>query len=107
MIGAKIGDKDSVNSTFNASFQGNLTVGTIALTNSSGCKQVTLFVNDAYQTSRFVEVLLTDNDSIIFTSLLEQDQTGFSGSTLDFEMIVGENGDVAGATNYYFFVELS
>jgi hypothetical protein len=39
--------------------------------------------------------------------LLEQDATGFSGSTLDFQMIVGENGDTEEATNYYFYVELS
>jgi len=46
---------------------------------------------------------------VIYAALLEQDQTGFQGgsSTLDFEMIVGENGDSTEATIYYFFVELT
>ena len=107
MIGSTTGDRDNVNGTFNASFTGSFAVGATSISSTSGCKQTTLFVSDLYQTTKFVEVLLSDNDSIVFTSLLEQDQTGFSGSTLDFEMIVGENGDVTAATNYYFFVELS
>ena len=107
MIGANISERDSLNGTFNASFAGSFSVGSTSITSTSGCRQTTLFVNDNYQTSKFVEVLLTDNDSIIFTSLLEQDATGFSGSTLDFEMIVGDNGDDSAATNYYFFVELT
>lgn len=106
-LGANPTDSDSVNRTFNATYTGVFEVGTLTISSASSCRQTTLFVNDAYQTSRFVEVLLTDNDSIIYTALLEQDATGFSGSTLDFEMIVGENGDSAAATNYYFFVELS
>ena len=107
ILGSNIYDKDSVNSTFNVTFAGSFSVGSTAISSTSGCRQTTLFVSDAYQTTRFVEVLLSDNDSIVFTSLLEQDATGFSGSTLDFEMIVGENGDTVAATNYYFFVELT
>ena len=107
MIGASDGDRDNVNATFNATFTGSFQVGGTTISSTSGCRQATLFVSDNYQTSRFVEVLLSDNDSIVFTSLLEQDQTGFQGSPLDFEMIVGENGDLTAATNYYFFVELS
>ena len=107
MIGAATSDRDSVNGTFNATFTGTFQVASTTISSTSGCRQVTLFVSDAYQTSKFVEVLLSDNDSIVFTSLLEQDQTGFQGSPLDFEMIVGENGDLTAATNYYFFVELA
>ena len=107
MIGSSTGDRDNVNATFNASFTGSFSVGSTAISSTSGCKQTTLFVSDLYQTTRFVEVLLSDNDSIVFTSLLEQDQTGFSGRSLDFEMIVGENGDTVAASNYYFFVELT
>ena len=106
-IGASTTDKDSVNSTFNSTFTGTFQVGGITISSSSGCRQTTLFVNDQYQQTDFIEVLLTDNNSIVYTALLEQDATGFSGSTLDFEMIVGENGDIASATTYYFFVELA
>ena len=106
-IGSNIYDRDSVNATFNASFTGSFQVGSTTINSQSGCRQSTLNVNDQYQTSKFVEVLLTDNNSIVYTALLEQKQTGFSGSALDFEMLVGENGDTVAATNYYFFVELS
>ena len=107
MIGAGNGDRDNVNSTFNDTFAGSFQVGTTAISSTSGCRQVNLFSNDQYQTTNFAEVLLTDNNSIIYTSLLEQDGIGFQGSPVDFEMIVGENGDIAAATNYYFFVELT
>ncbi|MEK6943617.1 MAG: hypothetical protein AABX00_06145 [Nanoarchaeota archaeon] len=106
-LGAQPSDSDSINKTFNQTFSGNFQVGTSVINNESGCMQTTLFVNDRYQTNDFVEVLLTDNQSIIYTALLEQNQIGFQGSPVDFQMIVGENGDVASATTYYFFVELS
>ncbi len=102
---------DSVNSTFNQTYGNDgstFTVGTRTINNADNCSMVTLFANDAYQTTNFKEVLLTDNESIIFAALLERDATGFSGSTLDFEMIVGVNGTKAGTTRpYYFYVELS
>lgn len=111
MIGANVsnGDRDSVNGTFNATFTGSFAVGSTTIDNTDSCRQVTLFVNDVHQTTDFVEVLLTDNNSIIFTALLEQDADGFQtgAATLDFELIVGENGDITTATNYYFFVELT
>ena len=106
-IGALTSDKDSLNSTFNQTFSGNFQVGIYPISSASGCMQATLFVNDQYQTNDFVEVLLTDNQSIIYTALLEQNQIGFQGSPVDFQMIVGENGDITSATTYYFFVELS
>ena len=107
MIGASNGDRDNVNSTFNSTFTGSFSVGSTAISSTSGCRQVTLNVNDGTQKTQFVEVLLSDNNSIVYTSILEQDATGFQGSPVDFEMIVGENGDIPAATSYYFFVELS
>ena len=106
-IGSNIYDRDSVNSTFNDTFTGTFTVGSTTITATSGCRQTTLFVSDAYQQTDFVEVLLTDNDSIIYTALLESDTTGFESAPVDFEAIVGENGDTVAATTYYFFVELA
>ena len=44
-------------------------------------------------------------------ALLENDVTGFQGTTADFEMIVGVNSTDTTAPNhvrnYYFYVELS
>ena len=106
-IGATIADHDSVNATFNQTYTGSFQVGGITIGAANACRQVSLYVNDAYQSTKFKEVLLTDNASIVYTALLEQDQTGFQGGPVDFEMIVGENGEVPAATPYYFFVELS
>jgi hypothetical protein len=107
MIGALPTDKDSLNRTFNQTFSGSFQAGTKSITSADSCMQTTLNVNDRYQTNDFVEVLLTDNDSIIYTALLEQNAIGFQGAPVDFQMLVGENGDIASATTYYFFVELS
>jgi hypothetical protein len=100
-------DVDGIDETFNRTFARSFQVGSNTIDSSSGCSVVGLNVNSAYQESEFQEVLLTDNNSIIYTAILEQDETGFQGSTLDFQMIVAENGDVEEATNYYFYVELS
>jgi hypothetical protein len=107
MIGAGMGDRDNHNATFNSTFTGSFQVGSITINSGSGCRQTNLFSNDNYQTTDFGEVLLTDNVSIIYTAILEQDAIGFQGAPVDFQLIVGENGDQAGTRTYYFFVELS
>ena len=107
MIGAGMGDRDNHNATFNSTFSSSFKIGSTTINAQSGCMQVTLFVNDNHQTADFAEVLLTDNNSIVYTALLEQNAIGFQGAPVDFQMIVGENGDIATASNYYFFVELS
>ena len=107
MIGANGYDKDSIVSTFANYFTGSFSVGGTLIDSADSCLQVALNTNDAPQSTDFVEVLLTDNSSLIYTTLLEQDSTGFQSSPVDFEMIVGENGDIAAASTYYFFVELT
>jgi hypothetical protein len=68
----------------------------------------TLNTNAGYQTTLFKEILLTDNVSVVFTSILEQNQNAFNSNPADFEMIVGVNSTVQYSTRtYYFFVELS
>ena len=107
-LGMSPSDADTVNKTFNLTFTGTLQVGSITLNEGDCCQVVSLNVNDGYDELRFNETILTDNTTkIIYTSMLEQDQEGFQGSTLDFQMIVGENGDTTEATNYYFYVELT
>jgi len=100
-------DLDGIGETFNTTFSGSFTVGSTTIDANDGCYQTYLYVSDAYQTTNFKEVLLTDNASVIFTSILESDETGFDGSDWDFQMIVAEDGGTAATTNYYFFVELS
>ena len=104
-------DRESFNRTFNLTYQGGFSVGSNpAITTTDGCSLVSLYVNDNYDQADFNVTLLHQNqskDMTIYAAILEQQATGFSGATLDFQMIVGENGDITGATDYYFYVELS
>lgn len=107
-------DEDSVNATFNQTFGddgASIGIGSVTINNQENCSMVTLYNNNGYQTTDFQEILLTDNESIVFTAILEQDTTGFQNIPIDFEMMVGVNGTSATAAthikNYYFYVELS
>ena len=109
-IGAATTDKDGVNETFNLTYSGSFSAGTKTIVAGDQCPIASLFASDAWTGVSFNETVLfqnQSNDMVIYVALLEQDRIGFSGSTLDFEMIVGENGDSVAATNYYFFVELT
>lgn len=103
--------QDSVNGTFNQTFgddSATLTVGSLTFTNSNNCSMATPFTNSLYNTANYQEVILTDNESIIFAGILELSAAGFDGSTADFQLLVGVNGTTQGTTrDYYFFVELN
>jgi len=62
------------------------------------------------QDNNFEEVLLyePESQSVVFTSLLNEDTLGFDGRTHDFEMLVLEDGHGTDTdtTTYYFYVEL-
>jgi hypothetical protein len=112
-IGANSGDSDTVNATFNLTFDGSFTIGSSVTIDSVGtmnCSRVSLNVNDVYDTASFDEVVLIDNgtaESVVYATILEESTAGFQNVALDFQMIVGEDGDITAATNYYFYVELS
>lgn len=100
---------DNVNGTFNTSTHKAFVVGTRSIT-ASTCNATALYINNTRQavteTSRWQEVLLTDNTALIFTSLMEDEKYGFDNMTYDFQMIVPENGSSVATTTYYFWVEL-
>jgi hypothetical protein len=60
--------------------------------------------------NKFEEILLYEyqTGSTIFTTLLEQDLTGFDSGSHDFQMIVPEDGHDADVetTEYFFFLEI-
>lgn len=99
---------DSINATFNQTFEGTLIVGSRTMTGADNCSMVTLNTDAGQQTTDFQELILTDNVSVVFTSILEQNVNGFNSNPSDFQMIVGVNGTESGTTKtFYFFVELS
>ncbi|MBI2133948.1 hypothetical protein HYU11_04670 [Candidatus Woesearchaeota archaeon] len=106
-------DKDGVNETFNDTFNENgLMVGQEPINQSQKCPMLYTYVDEAYQTVSFKEVLLHDNKSIIFASILNDSIDGFKADDepMDFQMLVAEDGHAgqeSTLTNYYFFVELA
>jgi hypothetical protein len=100
--------EDSINNTFSSTTHKSFEVAGVSITNSS-CRAISTYVNDSSQSGTesdlFQEVLLDDNTNIIYTTILEQDASGYSNAPLDFQMIVA---DVEGSssTTYYFYVEI-
>jgi len=101
---------DSVNRTFNATAHAGFVVAGVTIPQNN-CSSTALWVNDTKQTQSatalFQEVLLVENTgSVVYTSLINDDKTGFDNSTYDFQLIVPESDVRATPTTYYFYVEL-
>ncbi len=111
-------DVDGIDETFNRTDHTTFDVGDVTV---NGCPTTYTFVNDAYQTTDFAEVLLQDSSGLlIFSTIIEDDTagstsdiTGYDGNTHDFQMLVAEDGTsrTAGVRNtatttYYFYVDL-
>lgn len=106
-------DVDGVNETFSLSGIGtHNSFYTNNLHFDEGeCMSTQVYSNAGMgENDKFEEVLLYDPDtrSVVFASLLNEDEFGFDGTTHDFEMLVLEDGhdsDTA-VTPYYFYLEL-
>lgn len=110
LMGAGVNDIDGVNETFNVTYTDatGFSVGGVTINTNDQCKMTYLYVSDAYQQTDYKEVILTDNRSVVWTALIEPDgTTGYDGNKWDFQMMVGEDGDVSTATTYYFYVEIA
>ncbi|MEK6968657.1 MAG: hypothetical protein AABX51_08610 [Nanoarchaeota archaeon] len=106
---------DSVNKTFSYTTHPSFAIAGRGI---NGCRSVS--VNGTGNGDLFWEALLIDNgsqvamydDILIYTGLIDADTVGFTGSSYDFQMIVGENGNGSeefpngNPTNYYFYVEI-
>lgn len=103
-------DEDNISATFDFSGTHNtLVVGGQSMAANS-CPTLNTHVSDLEQDSTFEEVILKDtNEYLIFTTILEENSTGFDGSGYDFQMLVPENGSESwsGSIPYYIYVELS
>jgi hypothetical protein len=102
---------DSINATFPYKIHKEFYVGTTYIQNST-CRSTVTWVNDTKQQisedALFQEILLTDLDSLVYTTLLLDSKQGFNFKRYDFQMIVAEK-DLPGlqATPYYFYMELA
>lgn len=124
MFGIASDDYDGIDITFhsNGKLSDHATdhpefyVGSRTITPAS-CPATSTYINSASAagSTDFTEVLLTDKLSIVFTTIIQNDdfgnvtdKEGFDGNTHDFQMLVAENGNDGDDTTtpYYFFVEL-
>ncbi len=99
-------DIDNITNTFDNGNHKQVIVGGNTISANSCSYSDYTYVSDAAQTSTFSEVLLHDGSNIVYTSVLEDDSTGFDGTSYDFQMILPDNGDTSINTAFYFYVEL-
>ncbi len=109
---------DNITITFNATFNStsNVThsgshnpfyVGTKYMP-ANTCPTLNTYESSNPQDVDFEEVALYDGGSMIYATLLEDNEAGYNGYKYDFQMIVPEIGlsDFSGATAYYIYVEI-
>lgn len=100
---------DGINETFNLTDHAEFTVGANTIS-ANTCPSTYVFTDSGYQQTSFSNVLLTDNSSLLFTTLLENDVTGFDSGSYDFELLVAEDGhgsEASATTEYFFWVEIT
>lgn len=115
MFGINTTDRDGLNETFNDTYTDTTGFRTASVTFDSvdGCSLAHPYTNQAYDDAAWNELLLSDNQSIVFTGLIRENANGFqtgTTDTFDFQLLVLENGHVGSentVTTYYFFVELT
>ena len=113
LFNIEIDDVDGIDETFNLLGAGThdaFYTSNLEFTEGE-CQSTRLFSSiGAGENDKFEEVLLYEpvTQSVIFTSLLDEDVLGFDGRTHDFEMLVAEDGHGTNTatTTYYFYVEL-
>ena len=113
-FGINSSDYDAVNATF--SLVGSPTDHSTFYTanlqfDGNECQTTRVYDNTGQGVAgKFEEVIQYEptTNSVIWTSLLNDDALGFDGKTHDFEMLVPENGHLTdtATTTYYFYVQL-
>jgi hypothetical protein len=113
-FGINLTDLDGLNETFFDTYTDTtgFRVGAITIDADDGCSLAHPYTDESYNTA-WEELLLTDNTSLVFTSIIRQSKDGFmpgDTDTFDFQMLVLENGHPGSDTvyqDYYFYVELA
>jgi hypothetical protein len=107
-IGRASTDSDSVVNTFNLTTHTSFGVGGVTIAANS-CYSTFGFVSNQTQATNWSQVLLNDNVSTIYSTIINQSTKGFDGVNHDFQLLVAENENAGniGTTPYYFWVELT
>lgn len=96
---------DRVNLTFTPSSNTAFLIGDVTIAANTACRTNT-YVNNATQTTRFEEIILTANGvTPIYATRIESAQTGFDGQPHDFQLIIPDKED-SNTTTYYVYAEM-
>lgn len=81
-------------------------VGVTSFTADECSLRTNAYDNNGNQTTNWDQVLLYEGSNVVYSTIINQDTTGFDGSTYDFQLLVGENSSTSVLTTYYFYVEI-
>jgi hypothetical protein len=103
-LGQQPSDPDSVSQTFTDT---NHPAFEVAATELLGCPTTQAYNASGEKGNAFWQVLINAETDTIYTTIIEDTTPqGFDGNPWHFQLLVGENGRIAGTTTYYFYLEL-
>ncbi|MBU0471354.1 MAG: hypothetical protein KKF65_01920 [Nanoarchaeota archaeon] len=82
-------------------------VGGTSFSDDECTYRTNVFNQTGTQDTNWDQILLTDGTNAVYSTIIQQDNNGFDGSTPDFQLLVPENASTSVLTTYYFFVELA
>ncbi|MFH0869528.1 MAG: hypothetical protein V1866_00545 [archaeon] len=102
-LGIASTDADKISATYTNNNHPPFNVSSTLLT---GCNSTNAYTNTGQSASLYYQILLIDNQNRpVYTTLINDTATSFTGTTYDFELLVGE-ADSAGTTSMYFYIEI-
>jgi len=102
-LGIAAADADGVFETFAGNIHPGFQVGGVSL---SGCNSTNAYSDTGRVASLYYQILLVDTNGVaVYTTLINDSATSFTGTSYDFELLVGES-DAVGSTSMYFYIEL-
>ncbi|MBN2053002.1 hypothetical protein JW756_05855 [Candidatus Woesearchaeota archaeon] len=115
-FGIQDDDEDGINETFTDDTNTEFRVGSVTITANTCPATNTYTYGQQKVDGDWENVLLTDDDALIFATLIENDQAdnatdkiGFDNRPHDFQLMVAENGHDGyedTMTTYYFWAEI-
>ncbi len=115
-VGMSATASDNINKTFNYTTHKSMSISGVGTISSSTCPSTATYVNGSSQTvtesSKFQEILLTDNSNLVYGTFVDKSTWGFNnngtnGVTRDFQLIVAENSTASVGNVYYFYADLT
>lgn len=96
-------DADKISATYTNNNHPPFNVSTTSL---AGCNSTNAYTSTGQSASLYYQILLIDGQNRpVYTTLINDSATSFTGTSYDFELLVGES-DSAGSTSMYFYIEI-